>query len=195
MANATNQDNWHQNLVESKKTVKDAEAQEATDKIVQAKDCKTSTDKKSVACKQQNAWVAADEKHVKTLKAAAAKTDDKKKSKSAAKEAAAKKDVAATKAAIVKTDAALKTADCSDVKNKGNATCKSLAAKKLVEEADLKKEEASLKAAEGGGATVGIIIACVAAVLCVGGGAAWYIKQKKSAEDFDDVYSSVVDQA
>lgn len=87
------------------------------------------------------------------MKAAAAKTDDKKKSKSAAKEAAAKKDVAATKAAIVKTDAALKTADCSDVKNKGNATCKSLAAKKLVEEADLKKEEASLKAAEGGGAT------------------------------------------
>merc|ERR1712195_439070 len=106
--------------------------------------------------------------------------------------------VVKTNLAIVATKAEEKKDDCTKAANKDNTACKAHAATLLkeeatlkTEEATLKTEEATLKKAEGGGATVGIIIACVAVVLCVGGGAAWYIKHKKSAEEFDDVYSSM----
>jgi len=108
------------------------------------------------------------------------------------------KDAADAKAAVAKTDASLKKDKC---------VAKSTVAECVTLEAKLKTETATSTAADkavadqkaliakkwGGGATVGIIIGCVAGVLCIGGGAAWYIKHKKSAEEFDDVYTSMVD--
>merc|ERR1712195_458557 len=95
-------------------------------------------------------------------------------------------------AAVAKTDASIKKDKC---------VAKSTVAECVTLEAKLKTETATSTAADkavadqkaliakkwGGGATVGIIIGCVA------GGAAWYIKHKKSAEEFDDVYTSMVD--